>query len=311
MKLIERGDDLRGVLDEARADARSVGFVPTMGSFHAGHRSLMQAARAARHLVVVSVFVNPTQFEPGEDFERYPRDPERDAAICEAEGVDVLFAPAIDEMYGARPVVTVHVAELTEGLCGVSRPHHFHGVATVVTKLLALVGPCAAYFGRKDFQQLVVVRRLASELHLPVEVVGCPLVREPDGLAMSTRNAYLEPGQRRAATVIYRALRHGVDAVLEGQRDPATLRRLVAKAITVEPEVRLEYAEVVRAGDLGHLEVLEGDVLVAVAARVGPSRLIDNVTIEVHGDRVDYDLGVIAADPTTPAAGAGAPAATR
>lgn len=295
MKLVERIDDLRGLLDDARADGKSVGFVPTMGFFHEGHRSLMRVARDAHDVVVVSLFVNPLQFGPAEDLGGYPRDPEGDAAVCEAEGVDILFAPPGDEMYPDGPPVTgVTVADLTEGLCGLGRPVHFGGVATVVTKLFSIVGPCTAYFGRKDFQQLAVVRRLARDLSLPVEVVGCPLVREPDGLAMSSRNAYLSDRERAAAAVLFRALRTGVAEVQAGERDPATLRRVVANAVTAEQRVRLEYAEVVSAGDLAPLERVEGDVLVAVAARAGKARLIDNVTLRVEGQSVTADLGVIA-----------------
>lgn len=292
MKRLEHADDLRGLLDEARADGRRVGFVPTMGYFHEGHRSLLRAARAADDLVVCSVFVNPLQFGAGEDLDRYPRDPEGDARIAEAEGVDVLFVPSVEEMYGERCVTTVRVGELSEVLCGESRPTHFHGVATVCTKLFSIVGPCRAYFGKKDFQQLAVVRRAVSDLSMPVEVVGCPLVREPDGLAMSSRNEYLEPEEREAATVLFRALREGVATVEAGERDPATLRRVVANVVTAEPLVRLEYAEVVRTRDLRPPRAIEGDVLVAVAGRVGTARLIDNVTLAVQGDRVTADLGV-------------------
>lgn len=293
MKLVERIDDLRHVLDEARRDGQSVGFVPTMGFFHEGHRSLMRAARSAHDVAVVSLFVNPLQFGVGEDLDGYPRDVDGDSAVCEAEGVDILFAPPPDEMYpGGSPLTAVTVAELTEGLCGTGRPVHFGGVATVVTKLVSIVGPCTAYFGRKDYQQLVVVKRLAADLSLPVEIVGCPLVREPDGLAMSSRNAYLSADERRAASVLFRSLQTGVAEVEGGERDPATLRRIVANAVTAEPLARLEYAEVVAADDLTPIDRISGEVLVAVAARVGNARLIDNVILRVDGDDVQADLGV-------------------
>lgn len=293
MKLVERIDDLRHVLDEARRDGQSVGFVPTMGFFHEGHRSLMRAARSAHDVAVVSLFVNPLQFGVGEDLDGYPRDVDGDSAVCEAEGVDILFAPPPDEMYpGGSPLTAVTVAELTEGLCGTGRPVHFGGVATVVTKLVSIVGPCTAYFGRKDYQQLVVVKRLAADLSLPVEIVGCPLVREPDGLAMSSRNAYLSADERWAASVLFRSLQTGVAEVEGGERDPATLRRIVANAVTAEPLARLEYAEVVAADDLTPIDRISGEVLVAVAARVGNARLIDNVILRVDGDDVQADLGV-------------------
>ena len=294
MKLVEHIDDLRHLLDDARAEGRTVGFVPTMGFFHQGHRSLMRAARAHHDLVVVSLFVNPLQFGPGEDLDAYPRDRDGDAAVCEAEGVDFLFAPSAEEMYPAgRPVTSVAVAGLSEGMCGRDRPVHFGGVATVVTKLFSIVGPCTAYFGKKDFQQLTIVRRLVDDLSLPVRVVGCSLLREPDGVAMSSRNAYLEPDDRQAAAVLFRALQVGVAEIEMGERDPATVRRVVANTITAEPRVRLEYAEVVSADDLERLERIEGRVLIAVAARAGKARLIDNVTLVLEGDSVTADLGVI------------------
>lgn len=301
MKTVEHVGDLRAILDDARAVGQSVGFVPTMGFFHEGHRSLMRAARADHDVVVVSLFVNPLQFGEGEDLDAYPSDLDRDTAVCEAEGVDLLFVPSVDEMYGGRCVTNIHVAELTDGLCGVGRPTHFDGVATVVTKLFSIVGPCTAYFGRKDHQQLAVVQRLTTDLSLPVEVVGCPLVREPDGLAMSSRNAYLEPDERHAATVLHRALLAGVRTIEAGERDAATVRRVVADTVTAEPAVRLEYCEVVDADDVRPAVSVDGPesgIVVALAARVGRARLIDNVAVRVDGDAVISDVGVTA-DPAT------------
>jgi pantoate--beta-alanine ligase len=294
--LIESIADLRGQLDAVRADGRSVGLVPTMGAFHEGHRSLMRAARGRDDAVVVSLFVNPLQFGPAEDLDRYPRDLAGDLAVAAAEGVDVVFAPPVREMYPgwpAPPLTTVSVAGLTDGLCGSARPGHFDGVATVVAKLFAIVGPSTAYFGKKDAQQLAVVRRMAADLCLPVEVVGCPLVREPDGLAMSSRNRNLTPAEREAATVIHRGLRAGAELVVDGgERDAGRLRRVVANVLTTEELVRLEYAEVVAADTLAPVEVLGGEVLVAVAARVGDVRLIDNMTIRIDAEGAAVDLGV-------------------
>jgi pantoate--beta-alanine ligase len=293
--LIERAADLRAQLDAARGQGRTVGFVPTMGAFHAGHRSLMRAARARHHIVVVSLFVNPLQFGPTEDLDRYPKDLAGDLAVTAAEGVDIVFAPPVEEMYPGYPVpplTTVSVAGLTDRLCGSSRPGHFDGVATVVTKLFNIVGPSTAYFGKKDAQQLAVVRRMAADLCLPVEIVGCPLVREADGLAMSSRNRNLSPVQRQAATVIHRGLETGAELVLGGEREAGRLRRVVANILTTEELVRLEYAEVVAADTLAPLEALDGDVLVAVAARVGDVRLIDNMTIHVDARGAVVDLGV-------------------
>ncbi|HVW30926.1 MAG TPA: pantoate--beta-alanine ligase [Acidimicrobiia bacterium] len=298
MDLIESIADLRGPLDAARAQGRTVGFVPTMGAFHEGHRSLMRAARAGHDTVVVSLFVNPLQFGPAEDLDRYPRDLSGDLAVAAAEGVDFVFAPPVAEMYPthpAPPLTTVSVAGLTGGLCGAGRPGHFEGVATVVTKLFNIVGPSTAYFGKKDAQQLAVVRRMATDLCQPVEIVGCPLVREVDGLAMSSRNRNLSPAEREAATVIHRGLLTGAEVVAAGERDAGKLRRVVANVLTTEPLVRLEYAEVVGADTLEPLDELEGEVLVAVAARVGEVRLIDNMTIRVDARGAVVDLGVTVA----------------
>jgi len=285
--------DLRRCCDDTRRSAGRVGLVPTMGSFHEGHRSLMRAARLDNDLVVASVFVNPTQFGPGEDLGGYPRDPDGDAADADAAGVDVLFAPSVDAMYPPGARTSVHVDDLTSRLCGASRPTHFDGVATVVTKLFSIVGPCRAYFGRKDAQQLAVVRRLVDDLNLPVEVVGCPLVRDADGLALSSRNAYLDPADRRAALVLVRALRDAADAARAGERDARTLRDRARATIEAEPGVRLDYAELVDAGTIEPVADVHGTVVLAVAAFVGRARLIDNLAITVTPSGVETDLGVV------------------
>jgi pantoate--beta-alanine ligase len=298
METLTRIAEVRAACDAARRDGQRVGLVPTMGAFHAGHRSLMRAARGDGGLVVVSLFVNPTQFGPHEDLSAYPRDPEGDAAAAEAEGVDILFSPAVEEMYPETPRTTVHVDGLTERLCGARRPGHFDGVTTVCTKLFAIIGPCAAYFGRKDAQQLAVVRRMVQDLDLPVDVVGCPLVREADGLAMSSRNAYLTADERRAALVLSRALRRVADAVRDGVRRAASLRELLVATIGRERLVALDYAEIVDAATLEPVREIDGEVLVAVAAQVGRARLIDNCTLNVSGQgAVTADLGVVA-DPS-------------
>ena len=293
MITLERVADLRETCDAARHDGNTVALVPTMGFFHEGHRSLMRTARADHDLVVVTIFVNPLQFDDGEDLDGYPRDLAGDTAAAEAEGVDVLFTPSVAEMYPEPTRTTVHVDGLTEGVCGAARPRHFDGVTTVVAKLFSMVGPSAAYFGRKDAQQLAVVRRMGLDLDLPVTVVGCPVVREPDGLAMSSRNAYLSADERQAATVLSRALRAAADAVVAGERDPAVLSRGIEALVTSEPLVDHEYAEIRRADDLEPVERLDGEILVAVAAQVGSARLIDNVTLTIAGAEVVTDLGVI------------------
>jgi pantoate--beta-alanine ligase len=295
-------DALRTACDDARTAGRSVGLVPTMGYFHAGHRSLMHAARARTDFVVVTLFVNPTQFGPNEDLAAYPRDLDADRAAARAEGVDVLFVPAVEAVYPDGPPLTrVHVERLTEGLCGASRPVHFDGVTTVVTKLFSIVGPCTAFFGRKDFQQLAVVRRMARDLNLPVVVEGCPLVREPDGVAMSSRNEYLTDGERVAARVLSASLRAAADAAVAGERSGAALEAIVRANVGREPLVALEYAEVRDAATLEPRTELAGGVVLAVAAAVGRARLIDNVVITVDGSTVEVDLGTVVGERGTPA----------
>jgi pantoate--beta-alanine ligase len=290
---LDRIADVRKHCDEARRVGGSVGFVPTMGYFHDGHVGLMRAARAAHDLVVVSLFVNPTQFGPNEDLSSYPRDFDRDVEAAEAAGVDVLFAPPAAEMYPDGEMLTsVNVAGLTDVLCGASRPHHFGGVATVCTKLFSIVGPCTAYFGKKDFQQVQVVRRLVDDLDLPAVIVACPTTREADGLAMSSRNAYLDSGQRSAAAVLFRALRTAVETVMTGEREPAAVREAVVELIAAEPLVELDYAEVLRVDDLRTVDRIDDGVamVVALAVRIGNTRLIDNCTFTVDGTRVRFDL---------------------
>ena len=289
---VDRIADLRAACEDARGAGKRVGLVPTMGFLHDGHRSLMRAARAATDFVVVTIFVNPLQFGANEDLDRYPRDLAGDLAACAAEGVDCVFAPGVAEMYPRPPLTTVHVGNLTADLCGAARPTHFDGVTTVVAKLFAIVGPCSAFFGRKDAQQLAVITRMADDLDLPVEVVGCPIVREPDGIAMSSRNAYLDPRDRDAARVLVHALRRAADAIVDGERDAARVAHLVREVVGAEPRVELEYAEVRDAHELTPIVTLDGSVLIALAARVGATRLIDNVLIDIDGSRVSADLGV-------------------
>jgi pantoate--beta-alanine ligase len=292
---VDRIADLRATCDHARGSGLRVGVVPTMGYLHDGHRSLMRAARAATDFVVVTIFVNPLQFGAHEDLDTYPRDLAGDLALCEAEGIDCVFSPSVAEMYPRPPLTTVHVAELTADLCGAARPTHFDGVTTVVAKLFAIVGPSAAFFGRKDAQQLAVVTRMADDLNLPVEVIGCPIVREPDGLAMSSRNAYLSPSDRAAALVLSHALRRAVDAVVNGERDAGQLTLLVREIAAQQPAVVLEYVEVRDAHELTPMAIVDGSALIAIAARVGETRLIDNVVVRVDDSGVTADVGVVGA----------------
>jgi pantoate--beta-alanine ligase len=269
---------LRERLEGARAAGQRVGFVPTMGYLHAGHASLMAAARADTDLVVASIFVNPLQFGPTEDLAAYPRDLVGDTALAEGAGVDVLFVPSGGEMYPEGAVRTsVSVAEVSAPLEGRARPTHFAGVATVVAKLFSIVGPCRAYFGEKDFQQVAVIRQMARDLSMPVEVVACPTTREPDGLAMSSRNAYLTEDERAAAPVLHAALLVGRLAIDAGERDLGRVRALMVDLIEAQPLADLDYAEVVDAATLQPVDPLAGELRLLAAARFGRARLIDNV----------------------------------
>lgn len=262
----------------------SIGLVPTMGGLHEGHLSLVRAARAAADAVVVSVFVNPTQFRPGEDFAAYPRDVGSDAALLEKEGVDVLFHPAPDAVYprGFRTYVEVH--DLQDKLCGAVRPGHFRGVCTVVLKLFHIVKPDAAYFGWKDAQQVLIIRRMAVDLHLDTEIVALPLVREPDGLAMSTRNAYLSPKERADARLLSKGLAEAEAMIEAGETDPAVLIARVRDVLAAAPEIEVEYIAAVDAENLEPMARIAGEGLLALAARVGKTRLIDNILIFPKGE---------------------------
>ncbi len=275
-------DEARARLEQARARGLELGLVPTMGFLHDGHLSLMTAARRECGYVMATIFVNPLQFAPAEDLDAYPRDPERDAEQCADAGVDLLFVPSLEEMYPAPVLTEVSVAELAAPLEGRTRPTHFAGVATVVAKLFNIAGPCRAYFGEKDWQQLQVVRRMAADLSFPVAVVGCPIVRAEDGLALSSRNAYLDAEHRRAATALSRSLAAGIAAVAGGADDPGTVARIVASVIEAEPLAELDYAEVVDGPTLGPVTRIGDGARILVAARVGPARLIDNAS--VRGD---------------------------
>jgi pantoate--beta-alanine ligase len=270
--------DLRAHLDRSRAAGRRVGFVPTMGYLHAGHASLMAAARRDTDVVVASIFVNPLQFAPTEDLDAYPRDLPGDTAVAEGEGVDLLFVPTVEEMYPDGEVLTtVAVSRVSAHLEGRTRPSHFAGVATVVAKLFAIVGPCASYFGEKDFQQIAVIRQMVRDLSIPVDVVACPTRREPDGLAMSSRNAYLTPEERAAAPAVHATLQAGRAAIDAGERDPSKVRALMTDLIAAEPLADLDYAEVVDARTLDVVDPLAGELRLLAAVRFGKARLIDNL----------------------------------
>jgi pantoate--beta-alanine ligase len=276
---LDRIDQVQREVRKARGKGLRVGLVPTMGALHEGHASLIRAARAECGYVVVSLFVNPTQFGPGEDLMRYPRPIEKDMEVCRREGADLVFAPAAAEMYPEGFATTVRIAGLSEKMCGAFRPGHFDGVCTVVAKLLAIVQPDAAYFGEKDAQQLAIVRRMAADLDLPLEIRGCPLVREPDGLAMSSRNAYLGAEERQRALAISAALADARKAIESGERSAAAVAGRLRRRLQAATGVELQYVAVVDPDTLADLDRIAGQALVAVAAKVGATRLIDNVLL--------------------------------
>lgn len=271
-------EEVRQLVLEARRESKRIALVPTMGALHEGHLSLVRAAQQRADVVVVSIFVNPTQFGPGEDFEAYPRDLDRDLALLAAEGVDAAFTPTTEAMYASGAQVTVDPGPLGDVWEGASRPGHFRGVCTVVAKLLSLVGPDLAFFGEKDYQQLVIVRRMVADLDFPVKIVGCPIVRDADGLALSSRNAYLSPEERRAATVLYRALREAETLVCGGEADTGFVERAMRDTVEAEPLAALDYAALVDPQTLEPAAAAPGARAI-VAARVGTTRLIDNMAM--------------------------------
>ncbi|PTQ54464.1 MAG: Pantoate--beta-alanine ligase [Hydrogenibacillus schlegelii] len=286
MKRIESRSALQTALRPAWAAGRSIGLVPTMGYLHAGHLALVDRARQENDVVVVSIFVNPLQFGPGEDFERYPRDLERDAALLAGRGVDIVYHPPVADVYPEPPEVGLKAGRMAAGLCGRSRPGHFDGVLTVVAKLFHRVRPTRAYFGEKDAQQLALIRRMAFDLDFDVEVVAVPTVREPDGLAMSSRNVYLSPEERAEAPVLYRALAWAAEAIRSGERRAAVLLEGVRTRIAAAKTARIDYVELVRWPDLRPIapaaKLVPGEtVLVAAAVFFGTARLIDNVRVAV------------------------------
>ncbi len=264
-----------------RDGGRTIGFVPTMGALHEGHLSLVRESRRRADITVVSIFVNPAQFGPGEDFKEYPRDFDGDAILLEEEGIDCLFHPESEAIFPPGHKTTVEVHSLQDRLCGRSRPGHFRGVCTVVLKLFEIVRPTTSFFGWKDAQQLLILRRMAADLNLDVEIAGCPIVREPDGLAMSSRNAYLSPEERKASLILSRCLREAEKEISAGQRSGPSLSRRLREILESEQLARVEYAEVVDMEGLRPMENLEGDVLVALAVRIGSTRLIDNTRIVI------------------------------
>jgi pantoate--beta-alanine ligase len=276
MKLIESVSEMQQLALMAKGEGKSIALIPTMGYLHAGHASLMHEGRRRCDLLVTSIFVNPAQFGAGEDFDSYPRDLERDMAIAAEAGVDLIFAPKASDMYPAGYQTWVDVDTLTLPLCGASRPGHFRGVTTVVCKLFNIIQPTLAFFGKKDFQQLAVIRQMASDLNMPLVVVGMPIVREEDGLAMSSRNAYLSPEERQKALCLSRALAAARSAYKAGERNVSVLRRMVVETIGAEKTPIIDYADFRHGTTLQEIDIADQQTLLALAVKIGKTRLIDN-----------------------------------
>jgi pantoate--beta-alanine ligase len=280
MKVINSPAEIQSYCRSVRADGRTIGLVPTMGFFHEGHLSLMRRGRTENDVLVTSIFVNPTQFGPHEDYKTYPRDFRRDSEMAEKVGVDVIFAPSPEDMYPNGYATYVNVERMTEKMCGASRPVHFRGVTTIVAKLFNLIQPHKAYFGQKDAQQTVVIKRMVTDLNFDVEIVVLPTVREEDGLAMSSRNRYLNTEERQAALVLIKSLRMAETLVKSGQRSAAEVSRKMRDMIEAEPLAKIDYISIVHADTLEDADVAEGKALVALAVFIGKTRLIDNVVLD-------------------------------
>ena len=280
MEVVETIQSVRDIVKAARQKGKKVGLVPTMGALHRGHISLIEAAGRTCDFVVVSIFVNPTQFGPGEDFKKYPRTLEADLEICRKAGVGLVFAPGAEQMYGKEELTWVTVEKLTEPLCGRFRPGHFRGVATVCAKLFNIVLPDVAFFGQKDGQQGLVIKRMAADLKMPLEIVVCPTVREPDGLAVSSRNKYLTEEERKDSALIYKSLEKCREMIESGTRDTETIVAAMREVLSRAPSIQIQYVSIVDAETLQSLDKVHGRVLAAVAAQLGKARLIDNIVVD-------------------------------
>lgn len=281
MKIVNTINDVRIQIKEWRKQGETIGFVPTMGYLHEGHGSLIKEAKKQCDKVVVSIFVNPMQFGVNEDLDSYPRDLEADAKLCDTLGADLIFHPEVEEMYEVDFCSFVDMNGLTKELCGKSRPIHFRGVCTVVNKLFNIVTPDKAFFGEKDAQQLAVIRRMVKDLNMDVEIVGCPIIREEDGLAKSSRNTYLNEEERKAALILSKTIYLGQELVKNGERDSAKLMEAMCENISKEPLARIDYVDVVSMDTIEKIDTLQGMVLVAVAVYIGKTRLIDNFIVQI------------------------------
>lgn len=276
MKISGKIDEVRAQVKEWKKQGLSVALVPTMGYLHEGHKSLMERARKENDKVVVSIFVNPMQFGANEDLESYPRDLDRDSKICEAAGVDLIFHPEVEEMYGPDFHAYVDMHTLPEKLCGASRPVHFRGVQTVVSKLFHIIPADRAYFGQKDAQQLAIIRRMVMDLNFDIEIIGCPIIREEDGLAKSSRNTYLSEEERKQAVILNQSLEAAMDAINAGEKDAAKVKQIIIDKLHTCPLAKIDYVEVVSFDTIQPIEKVEGAVLIAIAVYIGTTRLIDN-----------------------------------
>lgn len=281
MDIIRTVKEMQQRAEELRLAGRRIGFVPTMGYLHEGHLSLLNLARKHSDITVMSIFVNPTQFGPNEDYDRYPRDFARDERLARERGCDILFYPSVHEMYPKPYRTYVSVEEITDVLCGASRPGHFRGVATVVTKLFNIVKPHVAVFGQKDAQQAIVIKQMVRDLNMDVEILVAPIVREPDGLAMSSRNTYLNEKERQDALVLYRSLKKAEELIRQGERDASRIKQEMETMIRSADTAKIDYVEIVDTTNLKSLDTLKGEVLIALAVWIGKTRLIDNTIVKV------------------------------
>lgn len=277
MRIVKNPREMSSISSQARQMGKTIAFVPTMGFFHEGHLSLMREGRRRGDLLVVSLFVNPTQFGPSEDFEKYPRDFERDRKMAEEVGVDILFAPEAMEMYPPDHQTIVRVEKVTQGLCGRSRPTHFQGVTTVVNMLFNIVMPHLAIFGQKDYQQLVTIKQMVKDLHMDIEILGMPTVREADGLAMSSRNTYLQPKERESARLLYRSLQRAKEFLEGGERRSEKILREIVETLGSDPLIQIDYVQICDAVTLEQISEVKGEAVIALAVFVGKTRLIDNL----------------------------------
>ncbi len=282
MKIAKTIEEIRNIVADAGMTDQKIGFVPTMGALHAGHISLIKKAKQQCEFVIVSIFVNPTQFGPNEDLNKYPRPFEADIALCKKNGVDAVFAPSAAEMYPEQNLTWVSVEKLSEPLCGKTRPTHFRGVATVCAKLFNIIQPDVAYFGQKDAQQVIIIKRMVADLNMPMRIVVCPIVREEDGLAMSSRNKYLDAKQRKDAPLLYASLQEAQLLIAGGERKSAFVKEQMKKILNISKQMEIDYISIVNADTLEEIEEIKGAVLIALAVKMPSARLIDNIMLDVE-----------------------------